>query len=52
MASADFSLVSTGVAAFAVPSHPTNVMVRHPQDSKETSLDKNDRFPSTAAAST
>ena len=52
MASADFSLVSTGVAAFAVHSHPANVMTGHLSDPKETSLDKNDRFPPTAAAST
>ena len=52
MASADFSLVSRGVSASAVHSHPTNVAVGHLSDPKETSPDKNDHFPPTADAST
>ena len=52
MASADFSPVSMGVAAFAARPHPTNMMVRHLGTPGETSLDKNDRFSPTAAAST
>jgi len=51
-ASADFSLVSSDLAAPAVHSHPAIVMAGHLSDPKETSLDKNDRFPPTAAAST
>ena len=52
MASADFSLVSEGVAAFAVRFHSANIMAEHLGTPRETSLDKNDRFPPTAAAST